>query len=288
MTENFVQRFISTRLKGLLVAAMVLLVLPTSVCAQDDGGDIPLGDVARSLHKKSASSDAVIDNDNLTKVMDDSESRHAAGSSLVFSLDPGGKNFHISQPEVSCCLSFNAKTSSLLSDPALVDELPRSELAKLDGPATIDGDSLQVSMHNGTSWELREVVIGLTIVRRTDAVEVASYGPRIFPAVAGGLSRPGQDSYQKQPDVTVLLHVKGSAAPATTATFRTPLNFALFPDQDWHWAIVRAKGIPPQAPAEAVVMLPEPGVGQVPASAPVVGAQSLSTVPPSKTDVAAH
>jgi len=289
MTENFVKGLITTRLMGLLVAAMVLLALPTSVCAQDDGSDIPLGDVARSLHKKSASSDAVIDNDNLTKVMDDSESRHAAGSSLVFSLDSGGKSFHVSQPDVSCSLSFSAKTSSLLSDPALVDELPRSELAKLDGPATIDGDSLQVSMHNGTSWELREVVIGLTIVRRADVVDVASsYGPRIFPAVAGGLSQPGQDSYQKQPDVTVLLHVKGSAAPATTATFRTPLNFALFPDQDWHWAIVRAKGIPPQAPAEAVVTLPEPGVGRVPVSAPVVGAQSLPAVPSPKTDVAAH
>ncbi len=289
MTEDFVRRSTSTRWKGLLVAAVVLLALPVSVCAQDDGNDIPLGDVARSMHKKSASSDAVIDNDNLTKVMDDSERRHVAGSSLVFSVEPGGKNFHISQPDVSCSLSFSAKTSSLLSDPALVDELPRSELAKLDGPATIDGDSLQVSMHNGTTWELREVVIGLTIVRRADAVAVASsYGPRIVPAVAGDLSQPGRDSYQKQPDVTVLLHVKGSAAPATTATFRTPLNFALFPDQDWHWAIVRAKGIPPQPPAEAVVTLPEPGVGQVSVSTPVAGAQSLPAVPSSKTDVAAH
>ena len=61
-----------------------------------------------------------------------------------------------------------AKTSSLLSDPITLDELPRSEMAKLDGPATIDGDSLQVSMHNGTSWELREVVIGLTIVKRPE------------------------------------------------------------------------------------------------------------------------
>jgi hypothetical protein len=54
------------------------------------------------------------------------------------------------------------------------------------------------------------------------------------------------DPAQKQPDVTVLLRVKGAAAPAATAIFRTALNFALFPDQEWHWAIVKAKGIPPR------------------------------------------
>ncbi|HSU29002.1 MAG TPA: hypothetical protein VLJ68_11505 [Chitinophagaceae bacterium] len=44
-----------------------------------------------------------------------------------------------------------------------------------------------------------------------------------------------------------------SATPSTTAIFRTPLNFALFPDQEWHWAIVRAKGI---APAEKDAVVP--------------------------------
>ena len=184
--------------------------------------------------------------------MDDAESRRAAGSSLVFSLAPAGKGFRVSSPDVSCSLSFSAKTSSLLSDPLVLDELPGSEMAKLDGPATIDGDSLQVSMHNGTSWELREVVIGLTIVKRPEPGGAASYfgQARIVPAVAGGSPQQVQDSFQKQPDVTLLLRVKGSAAPSRTAIFRTSLNFALFPDQDWHWAIVKAKGIPPQPPPE--------------------------------------
>ena len=85
-------------------------------------------------------------------------------------------------------------------------------------------------------------VIGLTIVRRSEPVEAtSSYGqPRIIPAAASGSSQQVPDSSQKQPDVTMLLHVKGSAAPLTTAIFRTPLNFALFPDQEWHWAIIRA------------------------------------------------
>jgi hypothetical protein len=239
---------------------------------------MPLGDVARSFRKRIAPSETVIDNDNLSRVMDDAESKHVGGGSLVFSLDPAGKNIQVSSPDVTCSLSFSSKTSALISDPVMLDELPRSELAKLDGPATIDGDSLQVSMHNGTAWELREVVIGLTIVRHPNPGDTVSYyGPaRIVPAVAGGSAQPLQDSFQKQPDVTVLLRVKGSAGPAATALFRTQLNFALFPDQEWHWAIVRAKGIAPPPLPDATITQPEliPGL-------PVIGPpESSPQIPP--------
>ena len=270
-----------SRLKlALLFSGMLLLALPPQVRAQEDTGDVPLGDVARSFRKKTAPSEAVIDDDNLSKIMDDADSRHAAGSSLVFSLDPGANGFHVSSPDVSCSLSFTAKTTSLLSDPLLLDDLPRSELAKLDGPATITGDSLQVSMHNGTSWELREVVIGLTIVKRPESVDAASYygQARIIPAVAGGAQQV-QDSLQKQPDVTLLLKVKGSAAPSTTAIFRTPLNFALFPDQEWHWAIVKAKGIPPQPAPDAALPQSAQGGAQIPPDALEVGSSILLSIP---------
>src|SRR5580693_1464130 len=241
----------------LLLAGMSGLALPQPASAQEDANDAPLGDIARSFRKKIAPSEVIIDNDNFSKVVADAEKRRAAGSTMVFSLDPGEKNFHVSSPDVSCSFSFSAKTSSLLSDPIVLDELPRSELAKLDGPATIDGDTLQVSMHNGTSWQLREVVIGLTIVKRAGpASEASNFGQaRIVPALAGASPQQAPDSFQKQPDVTLLLKVKGSAAPSTTAVFRTSLNFALFPDQDWHWAIVKAKGIPPAAP-DATTMTP--------------------------------
>ncbi len=236
---------------------MLLLAAPSLVTAQD--GEAPLGDVARKFRKKPASSEVVVDNDNLSKVVDDAASRRVAGASLVFSLDPGANRFRVSAPDVTCSLSFSAKTSSLLSDPAMLDELPRTELAKLDGPATIDGDSLQVSMHNGTTWELREVVIGLTIVKRPEpGSDASNFGQaRIVPAVAGDSPPQVQDSSPKQPDVTLLLHVKGSAAPSTTAIFRTSLNFALFPDQDWHWAIVKAKGIPPQTASDTTAIPPQ-------------------------------
>jgi hypothetical protein len=265
----------------MLVAGLLLLALPPCVYAQDGTDDMPLGDVARSFRKKGAPTETVIDNDNLSKVMDDAESKHVAGGSLVFSLEPGGKNLQVSSPDVTCSLSFSAKTSALLSDPMMLDELPRSELAKLDGPATIDGDSLQVSMHNGTAWELREVVIGLTIVRHPDPADTVSYyGPaRIVPAVAGGSAQQLQDSYQKQPDVTVLLRVKGSAAPAATATFRTQLNFALFPDQEWHWAIVRAKGVPPPPVPDAAITQPGLAPGQPATGLPESSPQILPTIP---------
>jgi hypothetical protein len=243
-------------------AALTLLLLAfffagsiPHLCAQDDGSDVPLGDLARSLRKKPAStSERVIDNDNLPKVMESAETRRAAGWSPVFSLDAGHKNVSVSSPDVTCSLSFTAKTS--LSDPLLLDELPREELAKLDGPATLDGDSLQVSLHNGTTWELHEVLIGLTIVRRSDGASAASsFGhARIVPAAAE--ASQVQDSFQKQPDVTLLLRVKGSAAPSSTAVFRTALNFALFPDQEWHWAIVKAKGVPPAIPQEILTQAP--------------------------------
>jgi hypothetical protein len=258
----------------LLSAALFALALPEWISAQDDPNDAPLGDVARSFRKKVAPSELVIDNDNFSTVVEDAERRRAAGTTMVFSLDPGEKNFHISSPDVSCSLSFTAKTSALLADPVALDELPRSELAKLDGPAMIDGDSLQVTMHNGSSWELREVVIGLTILRRPEAGEAsASYGKaRIVPAAAGVGTQPPQDSSQKQPDVTVLLRVKGSAAPTATALFRTQLNFALFPDQEWHWAIVRARGVPPPpSPVEATTQLDQ------------VSATPLATAPPDAT-----
>jgi hypothetical protein len=117
------------------------------------------------------------------------------------------------------------------------------------------------------------VVIGLTILRRPEDVDaVYSYGPaRIVPAVAGASAAQVQDSAQKQPDVTVLLRVKGSAPPSATALFRTQLNFALFPDQEWHWAIVRAKGVPPQIPPDAATMQLVQGAGQLPPPAPDAG-----------------
>jgi hypothetical protein len=236
---------ISNRVMLVVLAGACLTVLLPKVRAQEDPNDIPLGDVARNFRKKVGPPEVVIDNDNFSKVVDEAESHRALGTTMTFTLDPGAKGFKVSTPDASCTLSFTAKASALISDPIMLDELPKEEMAKLDGPAIIDGDSLQLSIHNGSAWDLREVVIGLTIVRTSDANGTSSYyGPaRIVPAVA--IPQTAQDPAQKLQDTTILLHVKGSAAPSMTATFRTQLNFALFPDQEWHWAIIRARGVPP-------------------------------------------
>jgi hypothetical protein len=272
-----------------LFGGMCAFNMPASAHAQDDPNEAPLGDVARNFRKKIPAPEVIIDNDNFSKVVEEAENRRAAGATAVFLLDPASNR--LPAPDVSCSFSFNARNSSLPDAPNL-DELPRSELAKLDGPATIDGDELQVSMHNATAWELREVVIGLTILRRIEVSPSASYGSaRIVPAASS--ASQVQDSFQKQPDVTVLLRVKGVAAPSATAIFRTQLNFALFPDQEWHWAIIRAKGVPPQPPADSLTTqldqvsspLPSPLPGTAPESAPL---NSARTPAPSNPDVAIH
>jgi hypothetical protein len=245
--------FTESRLKFALVVAAISLFAASAprLQAQDDPNNVPLGDIARSMRGQTAPRELVIDNDNLTEVVDDAESRREAGLLPMLSLDPGKASVHVSAPDVSCSLSFTAP-SSASSDQLLWSDLPRSELAKLDGPASIDGDTLQVSLRNGSSWDLREVVIGLTIVRTQGQVAApADYGNSgIIPSITSD-SIPVQSPFQKQPDTTILLRVRGSAAPSANAVFRTSLNFALFPDQEWHWAIVKAKGIAPQSKPEA-------------------------------------
>jgi hypothetical protein len=219
---------------------------PPRIRAQDDDDAVPLGDIARSLRRQEASPtpETVIDNDNLAQVMESAENRRG-DSSLLYSLDAGSKNLRVSSPDVTCSLSFSANSSSLLADPLALNEMPRTEMAKLDGPATIDGDTLAVTVRNGSSWEVHEIVVGLTIIRQHESGAASYYGgAKVVAAAAGESTR--QDSSEKQADMTVLLHMKGLATPGSTAVFRATLNFELFPDQEWHWAIVKAKGIPPQ------------------------------------------
>jgi hypothetical protein len=225
-----------------LVWLLLGLALPLCVFAQSDGNEVSLGDLARSLRKqKEAPKQTVIDNDNFAQFMDEVESRKLKPGSLLFSFDPLGKDFKVSSPDVTCSLSFSGENTSLLSDPYIAQDLPDSELAKLDGPAVINGDTLQVSVFNGTAWNLKEITIGLTILRRPE-VDTAYYGSaKLLPAVVG----PSPVVPEKRSDLTVLYHLKGTAAPLATTVFTETLGAVLGPDQDWHWAIVHAKGVPP-------------------------------------------
>jgi hypothetical protein len=221
------------------------LVLSTSAWAQyEEPAPVPLGDVARSLRKPAPNAQArtIIDNDNFDKVMDDAEAQRITRTSMVYSFDSDGKTFRISpSPDVTCSLSFNAQMTSLISDPYISRDLPPTELAKLDGPASIDSGRLQVSMFNGTTWRVDEIVVSLTILRRESPLASRQVGGRLVPA-----SETVAVAQQKRSDMTVLYKMRAAAAPSATTVFQTWLGQQISTQDEWHWAIVQAKGIPPR------------------------------------------
>lgn len=238
----------------LFAAVIVMALVPGALAAQDDANanETPLGDVARNLRKKT-SGQGVIDNDNLQTVMEQVAIRKLAGSALQYSIDSGGKTFQVSSPDGTCRLAFSANAKALLTSQYAQMQLPPSDLAKLEGPATIDGSSLQVSVFNGTDWHVSEVAIAVTLVTRADAHEgAAAHGSgKLVPAVAkSAVQAPGKPA-ERPADVTTLYRVRAAAAPATTTLFRTPLDSMIGPDQEWHWAIVEAKGYPPERAVQA-------------------------------------
>lgn len=231
-------------LAALLLLGLVLMglsLLPKAVLAQSDN-DVPLGDLARQMRsKKAPAADTIIDNDNLSKVMDDVQTNRLKGQP-VFSIDNAGKNFHMTSPDGTCSLSFDANATALISNPYVPEDLPQSELMKLDGPASIDGNTLQLSMYNGTKWNVKGITVGLTIVRRQAAAAASNYGSaKLIPAADERSS-----AAEKRSDLTLLYHLKGSAAPFTTTVFHEALGVQLDPDQEWHWAIIQAVGILPK------------------------------------------
>jgi hypothetical protein len=223
-----------------IILVLVVLLLPGRAPAQSHD-DISLGDLARSLRRsKGLPTNTVIDNDNMSQILDEVESRRLRGG-LLFSVDGLGRNFQVSSPDVTCSLSFSAQSTSLIAAPAAPQNLPESDLRKLEGPATITGDTLQISVYNGTTWTLKEITVGLTILRQTYGDTAYSRNGQLVPAAA-----MAPVLAEKRPDMTVLLRLRGVAVPFTNAVFREILNSAPNPDQDWHWSIVEAKGIPPQ------------------------------------------
>jgi hypothetical protein len=262
-----------------LATAMLALfsVFPTLLNAQGDGGEPPLGDIARSFRKK-PSAQEVIDNDNLSHVMDQVESGRVAGSSLRYSIDGSSKSFHVSTPDVTCSLSFSANAQALLSSQYAQFDLPANQLIKLDGPATIDGDSLQVSVFNGTDWHISEVAVALTLLKKAGASDTAVFfgNARLLPAVNGSPVQDSASPAQKRSDATFLYRMRAAAPPSMVTVFRAPLNVEIGPEQEWHWAIVQARGYPPEHKA-SLLSQPMPG----PAESSAV--DSLPSVAPTGT-----
>src|SRR5713226_3473046 len=192
-----------------IVSLAVLLCSPALLCAQED--EVSLGDAARAARKsKPPEEQKVIDNDNFAVMMDKAESERLNGKP-VFSIDPSGKTFTMTSPDGTCSLSFDAKATSLISTPYIASELPQDELLKLQGPAVIHDDVLEVSLHNGTGWDLKEIVVGITELRNQPGAE-------LHPAKLLPVTDPTPS--EKLPDSTLLYHLKPTGAPASIPVFR--------------------------------------------------------------------
>src|SRR5215470_16593390 len=211
-----------------LTLLFALCLASAIACAQDDQPS--LGDLARTLRKNKTAQPQerpIIDNDNLSQALEDAK-KLKPENRLVFSLDKQGNGFKVSSPDVTCSLSFNARAASLLLKPVMVEDVPVTELLKLDGPASIQDDNLQLEVFNNTEWELREITVGLTLERKPGDNAEATASARIIPAAAG-FAPP---ALEKHSDVTVLYHLKGTAKPFTKTSFRENIGITPAPDQD--------------------------------------------------------
>lgn len=286
----------SGRIPLLVVVALAVLIWPMAAQAQDD--DPSLGDVARNLRKSKAEQqerpqprpepartvvDTVIDNDNLPQVMEEArKAKPVEQNKTVFSLDASGNTLKVSSPDVTCSMSFNARASSLLIKPVLIEDLPLEELLKLDGPGSIQDDSLQLEVFNGSEWSLREITIGLTLERKPGENADLAARARVIPAAEGSAAM----AVERHADVTLLYHLKTEAKPFSKAVFHENIGITPGPDEDWRWSIVEAKGIRPAGARVAPESLSEPLFGAplpfVPSTnetAPVDGKAGLPTPP---------
>jgi hypothetical protein len=258
-------------------AALCLFVWPMLLAAQDDQPS--LGDLARSLRRDKAQQQVeqaqpkaappVIDNDNLAQAMEDVR-RVKSAEKIVLSGDRSGNNFKLTSPDISCSLTFTGRGDSLLIKPVVIEDLPRAELLKLDGPASIQDDTLQLEVLNDTEWELREITVGITLERKPgDNAEVAARA-RVIPAAQNTASV----SVERRSDMTLLYHLKATAKPFSTTIFREEIGITPSADEDWRWSIVEAKGIRPGQTASPLETLP----GVPPMALPSGGPSSPANV----------
>jgi len=235
--------------------AAVLLICPVFAKGQEE--DVSLGELARSIRKPAPGEDRkVIDNDNLPIMMDKAEADRLNGKP-VFSIDPSGKTFRVTSPDGSCSLSFDARATALITAPSTSSSLPLDELERLDGTASIRDGVIEVLLHNGTAWELKEIVVGVTLLNARGTLLRS----------ANLLGPEDGELVPKSPDVTMLYHLKATALPDGTTEFRGNLDQEPGPASDWHWALVGARGIPPAAP---IPVLPPSSVSSQSVSTPQI------------------
>jgi hypothetical protein len=237
----------------------VLVSSAVPLRAQDD--QVSLGDLARSLKKAKPTTDErpVIDNDNLPIMMDKAEAERLNGKP-VFSIDSSGKTFRMTSLDGTCSLAFDARSAALIKTPYVSSDLPQYELAKLDTQAAISDGVLEVRLHNGTGWEIKEIVVGIT---------------QLNPPAPGLQSARLLTAFQlgpKAPDVTTIYHLKATAPADGNGVFRAEVSGDVGQSENWHWALVSARGVPPAAPVQAPT---QANVGSAQGIVPVASVQQL-------------
>jgi hypothetical protein len=230
----------------LLLLVVGATLTPARLLAQDDANDVPLGDVARNLRKK-APIKPVIDDDNLSQVMQQADSRKGFGSSLRFLMAGDLSGFRVSAPDVTCNLSFSSNVKSLLAGQYSEMDLPAGDLARLEGHATIDGDALNVSVHNGTDWHVSEIAVAVMIVKKSSPHAAPSEGSLQFDAMPAEGAHPLDVKTDKKPDTTVIYRMRAVGVPWSVTTFSARLQSELGASSEWHWAVVQARGYPPES-----------------------------------------
>ena len=275
-------RFSGIRL--LLLLALLAQLGPELVTAQDDPDEIPLGDVARSLRKKTPPAKPVIDDDNLPQVMQEVDSHHEFGSGLRFLMSGSERGFHVEAPDVTCSLSFTANVKSLLSGQYAEMELPPGEMTKIEGKAVVEGDALTIPVFNGTQWHLSELTVAFTVVRKGRigigqiGQDVTSIDPiaQELPEDAFEQVRP-----ERKPDVTLIYRMRAAGLPWSNAVFSAPLNMELAPGEEWHWSIVQARGYPPETYVSSTKpsLTPHTSEESVPSTVSLKSAESQNADP---------
>ena len=275
-------RFSGIRL--LLLLALLAQLGPELVTAQDDPDEIPLGDVARSLRKKTPPAKPVIDDDNLPQVMQEVDSHHEFGSGLRFLMSGSERGFHVEAPDVTCSLSFTANVKSLLSGQYAEMELPPGEMTKIEGKAVVEGDALTIPVFNGTQWHLSELTVAFTVVRKGRigigqiSQDVTSIDPiaQELPEDAFEQVRP-----ERKPDVTLIYRMRAAGLPWSNAVFSAPLNMELAPGEEWHWSIVQARGYPPETYVSSTKpsLTPHTSEESVPSTVSLKSAESQNADP---------
>jgi len=252
------------------LVVLVGVVGPNAASAQDE--EQSLGDLARNLRRDKAQQQAsapappplqtVVDNDNLAQVMADARKlKPIEPDKTVLSLNSSGDKLTVSSPDVTCSMSFNARASSLIVKPVLVEDLPPEELVKLDGPAAIHDDTLQLEVSNGTDWALREITVGLTMERRPGEDAERAALARVLPVVDGGALSGSSLAVERHSDVTLLFHLKTETKPFERSTLSEYVGVTPGPDEEWRWSIVEAKGIRPPGSRVGPESLTEPLFG---------------------------